>query len=838
MKLGLKRMYRGLAVAFAAVIAVSANISAERESIETFADGAVIVKTPLITQKIKRDEAIDGLPSGNIEISAAKGETDSGQFIVNSTEKISSYDVSISDFSNGENTISASNVEICKQVYTYCKTTIAHAGALSDGYYPDALIPISYVKTAGEDVISAGDNQGFWLNVSVPIDAVAGDYSAMLTFSYNDGKTQQIPVKLTVYDFVLDSIPTFHTSFSIWEDWLAYGELNGGEEKHIQYYDFLLKYNVEGGMLPNETPEQFVYYMRKYYDKVPSFRLPYVALSNTVNDWEYMEKALRLIIDACLEDEINYFSKAYWRLSTFYDEYKQISWREPLVRPMIEGTDKIEEKVVADYVKRGLLREDGEIATSIVNLRHHMTAVYDEKFADLQTITCPLYNELWYTEDIEEVKEHLENDDAVFWSYGCVMSDYYPSPTWQINDYTLSTREMLWFDYENDIVGNLFWNVNGYCNWSNTTEWGYEIIPDLYETGTHDNLSNGDGYLLYPGAPYGSEYPFASIRLATYRDGVDDHTYMSQLARLYQNMTGYGEDYTTTDAKGLVSFLNQQTTGRNTSKLNYQGVLDNKQTLASAIEMAEKNGLVIDKLQVIDNQIEYSFYAPNGVTLALNATDLTGQVSGAGKHYTGSVEIPDNQSLVLSVDGEIDGEVSLITIPKATLITDFMTSEEVNSNVYIPALKGTQDTAVLNTEREYAVEGSSAKITLFGRNDSENIIKTYTPKFGLNMTNWGIQLKDTWSIEFDIFNPTDKDLPITIYLEGKSGEKIDYDKLVLRAGEWRTIVVDNFNVIQQDQSQLAKYQKYLMIKFGNLLDEQKQPYSIDLYIDNVRIRKK
>ena len=61
MKLGLKRMYRGMAVVFAAVIAVSPNISTEKKSIETFADGAVVVKTPLITQKIKRDEEIDAL---------------------------------------------------------------------------------------------------------------------------------------------------------------------------------------------------------------------------------------------------------------------------------------------------------------------------------------------------------------------------------------------------------------------------------------------------------------------------------------------------------------------------------------------------------------------------------------------------------------------------------------------------------------------------------------------------------------------------------------------------------------------------------------------------------
>ena len=184
MKLGVKRMYRALAIALAAVAIVSANTYTVEETVETFAENAITVKTPLITQKIKRDESIENLPSGAISVSAAKGEADSGQFVVCSTENIRSYNVTVSDFKSGENTISSSAVEICKQVYTYCKTTIAHAGALPDGYYPDALIPISYIKSAGEDVIAAGENQGFWLNVSVPVDAAPGDYSAALTFSY------------------------------------------------------------------------------------------------------------------------------------------------------------------------------------------------------------------------------------------------------------------------------------------------------------------------------------------------------------------------------------------------------------------------------------------------------------------------------------------------------------------------------------------------------------------------------------------------------------------------------------------------------------------------------
>ena len=835
MKIQSKNLKKGLALGFAATLAFTVFWN-ESEGKRLTAEAAVTVKTPLTTQKITLEEDISGLPDGAIEIAGAKGEADSGQFIVNCSEQITSYNVSISDFVSGSSVISSNAVELCKQVYTYCNTSIQHPGVMSEGYYPDALIPVSYIKEYGEDVVQAGKNQGFWLNVEIPKDAEAGEYTATVSFTYNQTGQKQIPVRLTVYDFTLDDVPTYFTSFSIWEDWLAYGELNGGVEKHIQYYDFLLKYNVEGGMLPNETPEQFVEYLRQYYDKVPAYRLPYKALSNTSNDWTYMEQALRAILDACLEDGINYFSKAYWRLSTFYDEYKLIEWREPLVRLMIEGTDDLEEKVINDYVKAGKLSADGEIATSVLGLRHHMTATYDENISDLQTIICPLYPELWYTEDMEELQQHQE-EGAVFWSYGCVESDFYPSPTWEINDYTMSTREMLWRDYEKGILGNLFWNVNGYCNWSKSTEWGYAILQDLYTQGSHEGLSNGDGYLLYPGAPYGSEYPFASIRLAAYRDGVDDHTYMSQLARLYQNMTGYGENYDVQDVKGVVSFLNEQMMGRNASKLDYDEVFKAKETLASLLEMAEKNGLVVEKLEKENNTIRYGFYAPSSVALSLNGKALVGRNSGTGKYYEGTAAIAADKLLVLFVDGEtVDGEVKIVTPPATRTIAEFENETDLEYNVYIPALKGTKDVAALCDSP--IGEGKAAKITLWGRNDSDSIIKTYTPKFGLNMTNWGVGLKDIWSIEFEIYNPNAQDIPVTIYFEGKDGVKIDYDKLVLKAGERRKIQLDNFKLIHLNDEKLSSYQKYVMIKCENLLDANKQPYSIDLIVDNVYVREK
>ena len=816
-----KSVRRIITCVIAVVAACSAFIPFYGINENVYSENVLITAIVPTTEKITRDQDVSSYLSDKIYIEGAKGETESGQFIVNYSADITSYDISLSDFTGASGRISAENVEICKQVYTFCKKNIAHPGVLGEGYFPDALIPIEYIKAENEDTVAAGENQGFWLNVCIPTEVAAGEYTATLTFTYNKTEKQELQVVLNVFDFEIDAVPHFSSSFSVWEDWLYYGELSNNLETHVNYYDFLLKYNVDGGMFPNETPEQFLEYLRKYYDKVPSYRLPYRTLSQTENDWEYMERCLRLIIDACLNDEKNYFDKAYWRLSSFYDEYQIVSWRKPLVRPMIERTVELQENIINSYKNAGKLSDDSEIVIAIRNLRHHMTATYDESLSDLKTIVCPLYNKLWYTQSIDDMREHQE-DGAVFWSYGCVESDFYPSPAWEINDYALSQRNLLWFDYENGVEGNLFWNVNGYCNWSKTTRWGYAVLSDLYELASHDGLSDGDGYLLYPGAPYGSEYPFASLRLAVYRDGVDDHTYMSMLAEKYKNMTCYGADYNITDVKSLVSFLNRQSVGRNASKLDYTAVFDARKTLAEAIEMADKNNVAVDTLEYDGNNINYCLYAPQNIPITVNGKSVAGVISGNGYRYAGTEEINAEGQFIIGVGGENAGSITVKTLPQAEFISEFD-----EDKIYLPALSGSADTA--------ETTDNGVKVTLYGRNDSAAIIKNYTPKFGFDLVKCGINLKGISAIEFVLYNSSDKDIWLNIGFEKADGAFISYDELTIAANTSRNIAVDNFAVF--GNIDISEYYK-LVFKLKNLLDANNEPVSVNIYADNLLIRKK
>ena len=412
-------------------------------ALKTDAVGTVTVKTPVTTRKIKLDEDISALSGGAVQIAGAKGEKESGQFIMRSDEDISSYDVSISDFTAGQATISAQNVEICKQVYTYCSDNIAYDGALEAGWYPDALIPLKYIQNKGEDVVKAGENQGFWLTVSIPETAEAGTYSATVTFTYNETGSITVPVTLTVYNFTLQSTPTFISRFGLYDDWLHYGELTNSVEKYMQYHDFLLEYNVTA--TPHETysPEEFVEYVRKYYDRITVLQLPYKSLDTATNDWNYMQVRMSALLQACIDDGVNYFDKAMYRMSMFYDEYDTVTWRDPLVKPTIERCDQMEEDIIAEFVGKGLIRNDGELATTIRGLRHHMTAWWDEKYGDLLNLSSPLYPNFWYTWGVEEAERLRQEKDVIWWSYGCIMSDIYPSPTWEIDDYLISIRDML-----------------------------------------------------------------------------------------------------------------------------------------------------------------------------------------------------------------------------------------------------------------------------------------------------------------------------------------------------------------------------------------------------------
>ena len=147
------RLIKTLVFALAMVLTITAipilNWSTASSS------GGVIFKSTSTLQTVKLDQNLSSFEDlQTLTVSAAKGETDATQFIVNSAKEITNYDLVATDLTCGQSTISAENIDVYVQIYTYATDNVLFVGTYGGGYYPDCLIPISYIKNAKENNVN------------------------------------------------------------------------------------------------------------------------------------------------------------------------------------------------------------------------------------------------------------------------------------------------------------------------------------------------------------------------------------------------------------------------------------------------------------------------------------------------------------------------------------------------------------------------------------------------------------------------------------------------------------------------------------------------------------
>ena len=107
-----KSVRRIITCVIAVVAACSAFIPFYGINENVYSENVLITAIVPTTEKITRDQDVSSYLSDKIYIEGAKGETESGQFIVNYSADITSYDISLSDFTGASGRISDENVEI------------------------------------------------------------------------------------------------------------------------------------------------------------------------------------------------------------------------------------------------------------------------------------------------------------------------------------------------------------------------------------------------------------------------------------------------------------------------------------------------------------------------------------------------------------------------------------------------------------------------------------------------------------------------------------------------------------------------------------------------------
>lgn len=778
-------------------------------------------------QAVTQNASVNGFSKlETLSFSAAKGETEGAQFFVNGSKDVKAYDISVSNLTCGDNVIDNQNIDVYVEIYTVANDSMLFSGTYGAGIYPDCLIPIEYIKNANENNIKNGNNQGFWIDISVPKDVESGVYTGKISFTA-DNETKVIPVSLEVFDFIMPEAPGLATCYLLWEDWLINIEFDNTTEKQWDYFNTLLDYNISAYVFPNTSPEDFAKSLKEYYSKVNMYGVPYRAISKTVNDWDYYVDYMLAIGEQCKADGINYFDKAYYYFDMFYDEATSFDWRIEQMKAVITTTDEYEEIIINRLVEDGTIIDstDCAVAKSIRGLQHAITTenYLNDTWEGILDMYVPNSKSIATSAEIEQYKELLDDPDYTIWEYFTGLGDY-PNPAANVSDIPVTARDYYWFDYEMGITGQLYWCVNGNVNFSSAYGLSYAPIYNPYNVASHEGISNGDGYYLYPGMNYGSDKPFPSMRLAVRRDGIDDYTYMTELESRYSAKSAEK------GVRSVVSFMNERLIKSGRSMLNDTGLLTARESIASLIELYDSFGLVIENLEYTDNGLSLTCFANEGVSVKVNGTSYSNEKR--------TVELIDYDNLAIECSKNgLSKSVVIATKGKTQIISGFETDSE--NVITVQTAYGSRAEASTEIFRSGS---KSQKIVLSGYTefaDSTQLL-AYKPSMYIALSSIGLSegLSGTESVGFYVYNAgATKNYEIYVQSLSNGITKTNvYDRVTLKSGVWTKIEISNYNIISLSDKDYSSVYR-VGLRTDNLYTGN-TAFTETLYVDDVFVGRK
>lgn len=493
-------------------------------------------------------DEVKGLPE--IQLTVAKGEYEAAQIIISALQDIPSYDFQTAELKSAAgDTMSTEQVDVFHE--KYIKVNTNYNGGIT-GMYPDAIVPLENVKNVGENTVKEGDNQGIYVRFNIPLNQPTGLYTGTFTLKMGS-KTQSIPVRLNVLDIQVSE--ESHVK-SIYETKYGYylGEQDGSQDMLDKYSEFLYEYRVcNSTIVPPDGAHRdsdIAHFVEVAYKHMQNPKCSFVCIPYQCNNLELngatLEKYLRAMAEKSFETGFNMLAKAGGYVGSI-DE-PEGSRPDSLVQQVSTTWTNTCVSVANSIAKDESITSPikDEVVESMKACYNVVTTGNTERYKSLGvTNFCPGYQ----TYDTEEKRAEFADQER--WWYGCI----YPRAPYVNNQIDNELRSPLrvlgWQQADYDVVGNLFWAVDGYTrqepyagNTSNQLN-----LEDYYDTATRWPSTNGDGFLVYPGAPYGIDGPVGTLRLEAMRDGFEEQELLMVMKERY-NETGkkLGENAFTADA--------------------------------------------------------------------------------------------------------------------------------------------------------------------------------------------------------------------------------------------------------------------------------------------------
>ncbi|MBK8940909.1 MAG: DUF4091 domain-containing protein [Polyangiaceae bacterium] len=481
------------------------------------------VWTTTTMDKVLREAQPPTTEGAEIEVFAAKNEHEPFQIVVHAPGG-GTATLALSELA-GPGVID--RVEIERVEYVSIAEP-SDPGGIPSGRIPDALVPTSF-GTA--EPLPPGENQPFWITVTVPPSAPAGDYTATLTVDVG-GSTSEIPVRLHVFDFALPAEIGFDGNWNASMEALGGGEsLEAVQSIKDFFYEHRLVpssvawpagLNYTGGIefdcasgtfLEEDNPYDFSQLGPKYIDGegwngvgFPSFQIMQFVDNSTPRPQSFcgVDRGPDPFGTAAYNDE-------WSRLLSAIDDY--------LVARGWEGKGyyyvQNEPQGPEDYDVAAFLAALTKQAAP--NLRIAISEEPKPEIAQHPSAAGQSYD-LWWANlsefDPEYARTRQELGETVWWYflYGDLPPHFNPIT---IDHPGIESRIGHWAAWKYRVKGFAYYSVTG---------WGADPYNDPRPQGTNQN---GDGFLLYP--PQNGRIA-RSIRWALLREGVEDWEYLKLAA--------------------------------------------------------------------------------------------------------------------------------------------------------------------------------------------------------------------------------------------------------------------------------------------------------------------
>jgi hypothetical protein len=400
------------------------------------------------------------------------------------------------------------------------------------GWWPDPIRP-----TASGD-LAANQTQPVWLSFKTAADTPPGEYTGKIRLMADGRCLTAVPFTVTVWDFALPQAASCAAIYDLRLNphWLADGA-TADEQR-----DRIMRFMASKKVSPDEIPaspkfvrdaqgritcdfSEYDKAAQVYFDEL-KFQVSYMPHFFYLFGWEHPPK--NIFSETPYEGEHPYkaadrtrlrqaYKDAYQTcLRLYWEHVKAKGWADKLVL-YISDEPFLTKKHIVDQMKAlcdMIHAVDPKIRIYCSTWRH---------CADWNG-----YLDIWGAGHygcfpVSEMQARRAAGDRIWFTTDGQMCTDTP--------FCAVERLLPHYCFQYGADAYEFWGVS----WLTYDPWRFGWHRYIHQSSTpgesyYVRYPNGDGYLLYPGAPIGVKEPVTTVRLEAARDGVEDYEYLKLLA--------------------------------------------------------------------------------------------------------------------------------------------------------------------------------------------------------------------------------------------------------------------------------------------------------------------